>query len=176
VERRALLALALAALLAACGSEESPSCPGAPVGRFSFSATLAAEVEAGFDPDPSLTACAFDPGFPGALRFGGTLARNPESSSAALCRNDVVFFGTRAGERWDVEISSDGAVLPSCGATCLARSRSFVKGLAGPDPEAPTEFGGALVEQLTASAGDCGRCVLPCAGRYTLSGVSEGSP
>jgi hypothetical protein len=173
VERRARAALLLAAALAACTSESDPSCPGTPLGQFAFVGGLATEVEGGLDPDPALTSCAFDPAYPTTIRFAATLAHDPGGSAAALCREGTVFFGTRTGESWRVELSSGGAVLGACGATCVARARTVVAGVAGPDPAAPVEFQGALVEQLTQDGGDCGAC-LPCAGRYTLAGTRGG--
>jgi hypothetical protein len=123
------------------------------------------------DPNPDLTTCvALDPVFPTTVDFVGTLAADPDGSAAALCRDGPVFFGTREGSRWKVDIESDGAVLGSCGPTCVARSRTFVWGDVSFDPTGPTSFDGALVEQLTRSAGDCGAC-LPCAARYTLTGT-----
>jgi hypothetical protein len=173
VERRARAALLLAAALGACTSESDPSCPGTPLGQFAFTGALGTEVEAGLDPDPDLTTCSFDPAFPTTIRFSATLAHNTAGSAAALCREGTVFFGTRSGESWRVELASGGAVLGACGATCVARARTVVAGVAGPDPAAPVEFQGALVEQLTRDGGDCGAC-LPCAGRYALTGAREG--
>jgi hypothetical protein len=146
------------------------------VGAFSFAGALATEVAAGLDPDPDLTTCSWDPGFPSSVSFPGTLAGDLDGAAAALCRDGPAYFGTHAGARWTVEAISEGAVLGSCGPTCAARARTVVTGDLLPDPSAPTEFRGALVEQLTSSAGDCGGCFLPCAARYELTGAIRGEP
>jgi hypothetical protein len=160
-------ALALAVLLASCTSEEEPSCPGTPLARLAFGGALASgPLEAGLDPQPDLTTCSFDPGFPGSIAFTAALAADPEGTAAALCASSI-YFGTRAGARWRVESTSDGAVLGACGPTCLARSRTILTGDVGPDPSAPVEFRGGLVEQLTPIT-ECGECTIPCAARYTL--------
>jgi hypothetical protein len=178
--RRALFLLAT--LLASCSSEAAPSCPGTPIGQFTFEAAYATTLAAGLDPMPVPTTCSFDPAFPttivfsGTLTVSGTVTGDPEGSSAALCRNGPVMFGKHTGPRLSVEITSDGAVLGSCGLTCAARSRTIIEGDVGPDPEAPTTFKGALVEQLTESSGDCTRCVLPCAARYELTGTTQVTP
>jgi hypothetical protein len=178
---RAAVPLALALLLAACTSDEAESCPGAPVAQLTFEGQqAAAPLPEGLDPDPALTACAPAIGFPESLPFSGTLAADPGASTAALCREGRVFFGTRDGARWSVETSADGAVLSGCGSSCVARSRTVLRGDVGPDPEAPTTFAGALVEQLSLDpgrpAGECGGCELPCAGRYTLTGAVQATP
>jgi hypothetical protein len=170
--------LVLATLLASCTAEAETSCPGETVGVFAFTGTsppLAASA-AELDPDPSLTTCAVALGFPATVAFDGTLAADPVGSAAALCRSGPVFFGTHTGARWDVEAASDGAVLAACGSTCAGHSRTIVRGDVGPDPSAPTSFQGALVEQLTASGGDCSGCALPCAARYALTGTAEAPP
>lgn len=165
-------ALALAVLLASCTSEEEPSCPGTPFAQLAFVGSLVSgPLEAGLDPQQDLTTCSFDPGFQSTIRFAATLAGDPEGTAAALCASSI-YFGTRAGARWRVESTSDGAVLGGCN-SCLARSRTIVTGDAGPDPSAPAEFRGALVEQLTPTT-ECRGCTIPCAARYTLVGAMGG--
>jgi hypothetical protein len=167
------LVISVAVLLASCTEEEAQVCPGEVVARFDFSGDgrTAGELEAGLDPDPALTDCSAAVGFPTPrppLRpFGGALAAEPGSAAGAMCRADgLVLFGTRDGTRWVVETSTDGAVLPDCGVVCAARSRVVISG-----DVAGTRFEGALVEQLSATAGDCSACALPCAARYSVVGT-----
>jgi hypothetical protein len=178
VKRAALLALA--ALLASCSSETTESCPAGVVATLAFSGelTAGAGLSPGLDPDPAMTDCdAAKLGFPSVenradLAFRGTLATDGTGASGALCRAGApILFGTRAGPRWTVEEATDGAVLGACGPTCAARSRVVIAGDLAPDPT--PVFTGALVEQLTPAAGNCGGCVLPCAARYQLTGAEE---
>ncbi len=176
--RAALLALFV--LLAACTTEAPQSCPGGQVGTFSFSGDKvdAGVLAPGLDPDPALTDCSVLMGFPGpsttgpSLAFQGTLASDATGSAGILCRtNGPVLFGTRSGTRWVVEDSSDGAVLAGCDLTCAAHSNVIISGDVVPDAISPTDFQGALVEQLIMTGGSCGStCALPCAARYTLAG------
>ncbi len=175
--------LSLAALLASCSPAPAPSCPGEPVASFTFSGT---KTDAGtldpaldLDPEPSLTDCAAEMGFPAPSLpvFTGTLSADATGPGGALCRTaGPILYGTRSGVRWEVEDASDGAVLGGCDPTCAAQSRIFIRGDVVPDTTAPTGFVGALVEQLTQTGGACGPCILPCAARYALSGTVEASP
>jgi hypothetical protein len=173
VTRAALLALA--SLVAGCTTDDPASCPGGPVGRFSFIATRVAAGEPlapGVDPDPALPDCSSAMGFPPVLTFSGELSSDATGGAGLLCRaNGATLFGTRSGTRWVVEDRSDGAVLGGCDPTCAARSRVVFSGDVQPDVVSPTGFDGALVEQLAATSGTCGACVLPCATRYTLDGT-----
>ncbi len=170
--------LLLAALLAACTTEEAQSCPGEQVGSFSF---IGGRVAKGapeialFDPVPDLPDCGVDPGFPTTITpFSATLASDATGTAGVLCRaNGPVLFGTRADNRWMVSDSTDGAVLAACDPTCAARSDVSIRGDVVPDAISPTGFQGALVEQLTQTAGSCGACGAPlsCAARYQLTGT-----
>jgi hypothetical protein len=162
-------------LLAACTSQASQVCPGQPVGRFTFEATLATTtaLPAGLDPDPALTDCAAALGYPPSIGpFGATLSSEATGSAGALCPSSgPVLFGTCSGSRWVVAAGSDGAVLAGCGSTCMAREQTVITGDVLPDPSTPAAFQGSLVEQLTPTDGDCSACALPCAARYTLAGT-----
>jgi hypothetical protein len=176
VNRSALLLLAVVS----CASEATTTCPGEPVARFAFeatAATTATPLPAGLDPDPAVTDCAAALGFSDTLTtFAATLSHDPDGSAGALCRTGGrVLYGTRTATRWDVEAASDGAVLGACSPTCVARSRTVIVGDVSPDADAPTSFGGALIEQLSPRA-DCGSCALPCAKRYVLTGAPEAQP
>jgi hypothetical protein len=175
--------IVLLAFLASCTSDAEQSCPGAVVATLGFTAApkAAGELEPGMDPEPALTDCGPAIGFPvdadghrAALPpFRGSLAGDAAGPGGALCRSSGrILFGTRAGTRWVVEDSTDGAVLGGCGPTCAARSRVVIAGDLTLEP-APS-FRGALVEQLTPTGGTCGACVLPCAARYQLTGTPEG--
>ncbi len=171
--RTALLAFA-ASLLAGCTTNDTASCPGGPVGSFSFTGT---KVAAGtlappdLDPDPKLPDCSAAVGFPAELTFSGELSSDATGTAGVLCRaGGATLFGMRSGTRWVVEDSSDGAVLGGCDPTCAAHSRVVISGDVVPDAVSPTGFQGALVEQLSVTGGTCGAC-LPCATRYTLIGT-----
>jgi hypothetical protein len=167
------LAAALALLLASCTEESEEACPGEVVSQLAFAgaSVAAGQLGEGLDPEPALTDCSAAMAFPPTLAFGASLAVDGTGSAGALCRGDgAVLFGTRIGDRWVVEESSDGAVLGGCDPTCAARSRVVVAGDLDPGR---TSFSGALVEQLTAAGGSCGACVLPCAARYALTGAAE---
>jgi hypothetical protein len=142
------------------------------VGQFAFAGARApGPLEAGLDPEPDLTTCSFDPGFPSSVAFSAILARDPAGTGAALCGGSV-YFGSRDGTFWSVQGASSGAVLAACSPTCVARSQTTVRGDLLSETAA-AEFRGGLVETLSPSAGDCAGCVLPCAGRYELTGTRE---
>lgn len=171
------LAPVLASLLAALSAcdEGVDECPGDEVGELTFSGTRVPAGDpslAGLDPDPSLPDCEAEVGHPDLLPpFPGTLSSGPSPQAATLCRAGArPMFGLRTGDRFDVETTTDGAVLRDCGG-CPARLRLVVRGdvLAGGGAP-PTGFDGALVEILSAADGPCGACVLPCAARYALAG------
>jgi hypothetical protein len=170
---RAAVLVALAVVLSSCTEETEQSCPGEVVEAFAFTGTPRIAGELGtLDPVPALTDCAPALGFPASLAFGASLAADAGASAGALCRNDgAVLFGTRTGDHWTLEETTEGAVLGGCDPTCAARSRVVISG--DVVPGTPAAFAGALVEQLTATGGVCGACVLPCAARYALSGVPE---
>jgi hypothetical protein len=183
----ALAALAAPVALAACSAPEQV-CPGEPVAAFRFGAgaepggpgwrVAAGDPQiAGLDPVPDVPDCAAAVGYPDALPyFEATLAA--DASAAALCRRvGIVLYGQHAGGHYVVAGSTDGAVLPGCGATCAAGLQLFVAGdLVLDGAGAPSEFEGLLVEELVRSPGsDCGTC-LPdpwqaCAARYILLGT-----
>lgn len=168
---RAVPALPLLLLLAACNAAPSGACPGDAVAAFDFTGTQAraGDLGAGLDPVPAVSDCPQAVGFPAAIGFSGTLTAIG-ASGAALCRQGATnLTGTRADSRWTVRSESSGAVLGGCGATCTAGSRVTVTGDLTPDATAPTGFSGAVVEELSFDAGDCGSCALPCAGRYVLT-------
>lgn len=189
----ALLA-GIAALAAGCGAPEPTPCPGVAVATFRFKGPL---VRAGDplpapDPAPDLPDCTPDPRDPGApiryprllTPFEATLAADPDTHVAALCRaNGAVLSGTHvASLGFSVEAEAEGAVL--CGSTCAAALRLVVSGDVVPDPGGgPARFEGVLVEVLTQRAGSCDAClpVVPgtdpaeraCAARYALTGTER---
>jgi hypothetical protein len=175
-----VLAAALAlSLAAACTrEEEAADCPGEPVATFAFAGTLVAagDPATGWEP-PSTSGYADCPAewFPAALPgFEGTLSADPEAPAAALCRTSgTVLYGPRSGDRYDLETSTDGAVLgQECAATCNAALRLVVSGEVVRDAGAPSSFTGVLVEVMSAAQGsNCGSCALPCAARYALAGT-----
>jgi hypothetical protein len=182
VTRAAPVLAALLAALAACSASPSSTCPFGPVVALELTGTRSAAggLAAGLDPAPAVSDCplpgTLDPiGFPTTIAFSGTLAANEGDVRAALCRTGATnLVGSRADARWSVHSDSPGAMLGGCGATCSAVSRVTVVGDLTPGATAPTGFSGALVEELDYDAGDCGSCALPCAGRYTLTGVKGG--
>ena len=166
--------LAFASVIAGCTTSETASCPGGAVGSFSFTGTrvAAGTLAPDLDPAPALPDCSAGMGFPASLTFSGELSSDPTGTAGVLCRaSGATLFGTRSGTRWVVEDGSDGAVLGGCDPTCAAHLRVVVSGDVVPDVVSPTGFQGALVEQLSATGGTCGACVLPCAARYALSGT-----
>jgi hypothetical protein len=170
-------AAALALAAAACTADPPPTCPGEKVAAFEFAGartTAADPLLAGLDPVSGVTDCGTPLAYPAAVSFSGTLSAGT-GSTGALCRvSGPILHGSRSGDRWTVEESTDGAVLAACGPTCGATLRVVVEGDVVLDPGGvPTAFEGALVEVLTPSAGDCGGCALPCAGRYALTGTPE---
>jgi hypothetical protein len=161
---RALL-LAAAVVAVGCSPDAPQSCPGQAVFDATFDGSLVRDpLAADRCPDALL--------YPDhLLPFRATLAAG-EGNAAALCRAGVVLFGTRSGAHWEVGASSGGAVLLACGSTCAATSHVTVVGdLVPPDPDNPTTFEGALVEQLAQGEGTCDACALPCAARYVLTGT-----
>jgi hypothetical protein len=184
--RRAALAfpLAVAVLAAACGEDAPAVCPGDPVATFHFSGTKVDAGDAalaGLEPDPALPDCPGPVGYPATGErlppFDGTLARDPSTDAATLCRpREIFLFGQRTGSRYFLETGSTGAVLEGCSASCAAALRLLVAGevVDGPDGEAAA-FDGVLVEVITYVEGDCGECLPPgartCAGRFTLDGT-----
>jgi hypothetical protein len=168
VTRALLLAAAVAAV--GCSPDAPQSCPGQAVFDATFDGSLVRGPVAG-DPWPALPRCPDALLHPERLApFFGTLAAD-EGDAAALCRAGVVLFGTRSGAHWDVRASSGGAVLPACDLSCTATSAVAVVGDLVPDPDNPTTFEGALVEQLARREGSCDACALPCAARYVLTGT-----
>lgn len=171
------LAAALALAAAGCTADPPAACPGEKVAAFAFAGTRTSAADpllAGLDPVPAVTDCGSPLAYPAAVSFSGTLSAGT-GSTGALCRGSgPVLRGSRSGARWTVEESTDGAVLAACGSTCGATLRVVVAGDVTLDPGGvPTAFDGALLEVLTPSAGDCGGCALPCAGRYALTGTPE---
>lgn len=184
MRRAPLLALVLAASAASCGETDETICPGEAVASFTFSGEKVPAGDpglGGLDPVPALPDCPDAVGYvddPGSedLRFQATLAGDPATQAAALCRpNGVVLYGQRSGPRCAVETGTEGAVLNECSATCSAALRLYVVGdvLIGGGGE--VSFDGILVEVLTFVAGDCGTCLTgaapSCAARYTLTGT-----
>jgi hypothetical protein len=176
---RPALAIVAAAVLAACGAEEEPSCPGEVLASFSFAATprlLLGDpaLEGGLDPDPAVPDCQEMLAFPSAVQFRGTIARDPRATTGALCRPEgPVLFGAQSGDRWRFEDGTAGAVLGACDPTCSAFSRVVVTGDTLRDEDRLTGFEGTLVQVLSQRDGACGACVLPCAARYRLLGTAE---
>lgn len=176
---RVPLALALASALAACGGSDAQTCPGTAVATFLFTGTRVSKGDAalaGLDPDSDAPDCPAELAYPEGIAFSGTLAADPGSGAAALCKErGVVLFGQRSGARFVVELGTAGAVLGGCAASCSALMRLTVAGDVAGSPEGgPTEFEGALVETLSAADGaDCGACTpaLPCEARYALTGA-----
>jgi hypothetical protein len=189
---RRLAALALAAGLAAgCSTPEPAACPGTPVAAFHFEGALLPA----FDPDtdplfPGLPNCTPDPldtaapvQYPPTLTFDATLAADPETDVAALCRaNGSVLSGARVAPlSFEVAATAEGAVL--CDSGCAAALQVVVQGDVVLDPGGgPATFHGILVEALTQLAGACDACLpaVPeadpveraCAARYELSGTA----
>lgn len=183
MRRAPLLALLVASVAAACGETEGDSCPGEAVAFFTFSGDKVPKGDPaldGLDPVPSVPDCPAEVGHPATLPpFQATLASDPATQAAALCRpNGVVLYGLRSGSRFSVETGTGGAVLGGCSATCSAALRLVVAGdvVTGPGGE-PASFQGALVETMTFVAGDCGTCLSEaapsCAARYTLTGTPD---
>jgi hypothetical protein len=185
---RAAAGIAVALAFAACGESTAQTCPGEPVATFQFapSATPGGPgwrvyagdpALAGLDPVPDVPDCSPAVGYPDQLpAFQGTLSN--DASAAALCRPvGIVLYGQHAGDHYDVEGITDGAVLASCGSACAATLRLVVAGDLAVAPDgSPTAFQGILVEVMIQDpASDCGTC-LPepwqaCAGRYTILGT-----
>jgi hypothetical protein len=172
-------ALALAVVLACTGEDRPASCPGEPVAIFRFEGTLVGAGDAaiaGLEP-PSTSGTPDCPAawFPAQLAgFEGTLAADPASPAAALCRTPgTVLYGPRTGDRFALETTTDGAVLgEQCAPTCSARLRLLVVGDVLRAGGEAVSFAGVLVEVMSAAAGgDCGACTLPCAARYALVGT-----
>lgn len=176
---RPALAIAAAALVAACGAEEVQSCPGEVLASFSFAATpriLLGDpaLEDDLDPDPAIPDCQEILVFPDAVQFQGTIARDPRATTGALCRTGGhVLFGSQSGDRWRFEDGTAGAVLGACDPTCSAFSRLVVTGDMLRDEDRLSGFEGTLVQLLSQREGSCGACVLPCAARYKLLGTAE---
>jgi len=172
---RRLAPLAIATLALAACDETSGECPGDPVASFTFDGTrvpAGGPSLAGLDPFPSIPDCEAAVGYPPGLDpFPGVLSSGPSPMAAALCRPGArVMFGQRAADRFVVETTTEGAVLGGC-AGCPARLRLVVAGDVLPGGTSPpTGFAGVLVEVLSATGGDCGTCLLPCAARYALNG------
>lgn len=171
---RLALVLVLPIALAACADEDAAVCPGEPVATFHFAGTKVAAGDPALDPAPDVPDCTDDLGFPAAIAFQGTLAADPASSAGTLCRaQGPVLFGTRAGDHFAVETSTDGAVLgEQCAPTCSAGLSLLVTGDVVRVDGAAASFSGLLVEVMSAAAGSaCGACALPCAARYALEGT-----
>ncbi len=187
----ALLSCGLAAL--ACSPESQASCPGDAVAAFHFKGRLVTADDsriAALDPVPTLPDCTPDPfaaelppiQYPRHVAFDATLAVDPATSAAALCRpNGAVYSGQETGTRWAVSAEAEPAVL--CKDLCAARLTVVIAGDVTADPSGdPAAFRGILVEVLTASRGDCS-CLPPvpgsdppalaCAGRYALTGWAD---
>lgn len=177
------LALALAASAASCGEADETICPGEVVASFAFSGEKVPAGDpglGGLDPVPAVPDCPDAVGYVddpenADLRFQATLAGDPTTQAAALCRpNGVVLYGQRSGSRYAVETATEGAVLDGCSATCSAALRLHVVGDVLGAGTSEVSFAGILVEVLTFVAGDCGTCLTEaapsCAGRYTLTG------
>ncbi len=179
----AALAALGAAALEACSSAPAVECPGTALAQLSFAAARAAAGDAGvapLDPVPDLPDCGASVGaFPAALGgFQATLAYDAGSGVAALCRQppNEVLYGTRAGTRFSLDATTDGAVLAGCAAACNAVLSAVVVGDATLDPGgAVTAFDGALFEVFTpVAASECGSCFAAppgaCVARYVLHG------
>lgn len=185
MSRAATLALAASAL-AACSSNPGQQCAGEPVAHFTFTGTRIYAGDpalTGLDPVPTIPDCSSavgPPPYPDTLpAFDATLAADPSTQAAALCRSrGIVLYGQRSGTRYSVEGTTDGAVLASCSpeGDCSASLHLFVAGdvLVAADGT-PTGFQGVLVEEMSQEAGNCGTCLPPpanaCAARYTLTGT-----
>lgn len=162
--------------LAACGSGTG-ECPGTPLGDLSFSGARVAAGDPsllGLDPVPLLPDCEAAVGHPDTLpAFRGTVSAGPSPAGAALCRDGVrPMFGTRSGDRIAVETTTGGAVLKDCGG-CPAELRLVVAGDVLPGGPAPaTGFSGALLEILSPAGASCAPCTVPCAARYSVTGVA----
>jgi hypothetical protein len=184
VHRTSLLVLVLAVAATACSDTGGEECPGAPVADFAFSGARIPSGDPGLlglDPVPAVpdcTAAVGPPPYPEVLPgFRATLAADPSTQAAALCRPaKAILFGQRSGTRYVVESGTGGAVLAACSPSCTAALRLVVAGdvVAGPGGE-PASFQGALVEVMSWVDGDCGTC-LPeparaCAARYALQGT-----
>lgn len=197
-------ALALAAALAgtlACGSSDTPSCPGNLVETFHFEGSLvgrddASKWDIALDPVPEVLDCTPVPLpdplpnppppilYPEGLPpFDAKLAADPASTAAALCRSNGIFYlGERTGtSHYEVEAGADPA-LPCGDSLCTATLRVVMRGDVAVDGAgAPQSFTGVLVEVLTEDRGVCDAClptvptanppVRECAARYTLTGT-----
>ena len=195
MSRPAALALALAALSgAACGTPESPTCPGTPVATLRFEGPLVHAGDPaldGLDPAPEVADCepegVPDPpiDYPDPLPlFDATLSADAATPAAALCRpNGVVLYGERTGpSSYSVETGSEAVILGDCSSSCAATLRLVVRGELVADPlGGPDTFQGVLVEVLRQASGDCGVCLpaIPgtdpvehaCAARYAITGT-----
>ncbi len=131
--RLAAAALA-AALLAGCSEETGQSCPGEAVAALHFTGSKVARGDpsiADFDPVKETQDCEAALGYePTIAPFDGTLSADAGNAAAALCRaRGPVLYGQRTGDRYLLEVSTDGAVLgEECAPTCNAGLRLLVSG------------------------------------------------
>jgi hypothetical protein len=169
--RVALLAVALAASIGACGTSDPDACPGLAIGTFAFDGVRDLAPGTGGAP-----ACPPDTGYgDGPIAFRGTLSSDPQTLGAAFCSGRALaanLFGQRTGDAVDVEASTAGAVLGGCGATCAAELTVILRGTVLRDGTgAVSGFQGEYVERMARLAGDCGACPLPCDARYDVTGA-----
>jgi hypothetical protein len=179
---------ALAAALLACASSKESSCPGQAVATLTFAAALPdpAAPPASISPGLPATACqgGTPPGgyaalVPASVAFTATLALDPASTGAALCKTDALaspLLGERAGETFDVSLVSTGAVLAGCDPNCGVVLTERVHGTLATDPASGAlSFSGYLwdhAEEAASPEESCGGCALPCDAVYALTGTA----
>lgn len=158
-------ALALLALLAACGTRQAEKCPGSPIGVFTFTLT---------DPGGTRPFCARLPaeGTTVVGAFRGVLSSDPALGTAAICVEDgkdltQAYHGRIDDGVYAMATSSGLAVLDVCGANCATTATVRIAG----SIDGTGGFAGTLTERFEDAKGDCGACAFPCEAEYDLTGT-----